>query len=172
MDIIKDITNQAKEILGNPFVDTLLTLIGLSYVSTATAVPLILLAGKNAFDKGKASSISGDEVTKAFVKLGTVGKNTPQYISITMLLSVLNQLLKAKETKTGGYIEHPLTGEHITVGSTELIQYNQNNQQISQYGGLYETITHPITGKKLNIYEPEALNLVNSYVHTIQSGGS
>ena len=91
-NFVQDITEQTKNILGSKFVDTLLSILGLAYLSTGTAIPILLISGIKLFSGGLAKDIAGNDVVHVLLKMGIVG-NAPQYIGLPVLLTIIMRMV-------------------------------------------------------------------------------
>lgn len=148
----QDITEQARKVLGSDFVDNLLSILGLGFLTTGTAIPLMLLSGQQSFKNGLAKGLLGNELIHLILKLGIVGV-APHYIGLPVLLTIIirlvNQFKDSKGQKGGSYFD------------------------IEQAGGdlFYHFITHPDNGDVYSTYSKEGREIINKYMNVVQSGG-
>jgi len=151
-NFVQDITEQTRNILGSKFVDTLLSILGLAYLSTGTAIPILLISGIKLFSGGLAKDIAGNDVVHVLLKMGIVG-NAPQYIGLPVLLTIIMRMVNENKTdkkskQKGGSLKN-IIGNDL----------------------LYTYITHPKSTNIYSIYSKEGLDVVKQYLHTSQKGG-
>ena len=85
---VQDITQKTKDILGNKFVSSLLAVLGLVYLTPATAVPIFLISAHEIFTEGFAKGLVGSQIVKLLLKMGLVGR-APQFIALPVLLTII-----------------------------------------------------------------------------------
>ena len=147
-----DITNQTRKILGSDFVDKLLSILGLGFLTTGTAVPLLLFSGEQVFKGGLAEGLLGNDIIHLILKLGIVGV-APHYIGLPVLLTIIIRLINnfkddSNKDQTGGSL-------------------------FDQEGGnlFYQYISHAESNDIYSIHSPEGKSIVKQYVMTAQKGG-